>query len=231
MKVPVLILAGGLGSRLKNYSISTPKALVKVAGKPFIFWQLELLKNQGFKDIVISSGHLGHLIIESVGDGGKLGLNIQHVNDGNKLLGTGGAIKNSLKFLPDHFLIMYGDTYLPVNFKDIINHFLKNDKKNMMVILKNKNKWVPSNIVFTNNSIVAYSKGKNNSNAYHVAYGISILSKEAFLNIDQNIFDMNLVFQKLISENKLIAYEVRKRFYEIGTIETLKETESYLRTL
>jgi len=231
MKIPIVILAGGLGTRLKHLSKNKPKALVNVAGKPFIFWQLELLKKQGFDKIFISSGHLGNNIIKDVGDGKKFDLNINHFNDGFNLLGTGGAIKNMIKALPNYFFVMYGDTYLPINFEKVKNYFLRNNKQNTMVILKNDGKWVPSNITVLNNKIIGYSKEKNCTLAKFVDYGVSILSKEIFLKISNNIFDLKLVFNQLINEDKLIPYEVDKRFYEIGTIKSLKETEKYLNNL
>lgn len=227
MNTHVVILAGGLATRLRPYTKKIPKALINIGGKPFIFWQLELLKNQGCKNLLICCGYLGQKIHKAVGDGGNLGINITYSFDGPKLLGTGGAIKKALKLLPDHFMVMYGDTILNVNFKKVEDDFNLSKNKNLIVILKNNNKWAPSNIHFENNKIIKYSN-ENQSNLNYIDYGLSVFSKKTFENIKENEFNLDIVLKHLIEKDALSAYKVSKRFYEINTIEGVKKTEKYL---
>ena len=227
MSMTVIILAGGLATRLRPLTKKIPKALINVGGKPFIFWQLELLKRQGIKDIVICCGYLGEMIESTVGDGKKLGLNVIYSFDGSNLLGTGGAIKNSLHLLPEYFIVMYGDTILSIDFKKLQNTFNLSKIKNLMTILKNNNKWAPSNINFKNKNIIQYSNN-NNSDTKYIDYGLSILSKKYFEQTKKQKFNLDIIFKKLINEKQLLAFEVKKRFYEINTADGLLETEEYL---
>lgn len=223
----LVILAGGLATRLKTLSQNLPKALIKVGGKPFIFWQLEFLKNQGVKNILICCGHLGEMIQNTVGDGKSLGLNIVYSFDGPILLGTGGAIKKTLSRLPQNFMVMYGDTILSVNFKEVQNAFNLFRMNNVMVVIKNKNKWAPSNVACKNNRVIKYSN-KNDHDCEYIDYGLSILSKKSFEIIKEQEFDLGLIFKKLINMNQLSAFEVNQRFYEINTPNGVMETEKYL---
>ena len=223
----VIILAGGLATRLRPYTEVIPKALINIGEKPFIFWQLELLKSQGYRNLLICCGYLGEKIQKAVGDGKKLGINVTYSFDGPKLLGTGGAIKKALKLLPDQFMVMYGDTILNVDFKKVEDSFILGKNTNLMVILKNNNKWAPSNIHFKNNKIIKYSN-ENQSNPSYIDYGLSVFSKKTFENIKEKKFNLDLVFKLLIEKDKLAAYRVSKRFYEINTIEGVKATEKHL---
>src|SRR6202051_4538585 len=117
--LPVAILAGGLASRLRPMTDRVPKALLSIAGRPFIFHQLGLLKNQGIDRVVLCVGHLGEQVKALVGDGRDFGLVIQYSFDGNELLGTGGALKKALPLLGDDFFVLNGDSYLPCSFARI----------------------------------------------------------------------------------------------------------------
>ena len=228
MNLPIVILAGGLATRLKPLTEKIPKAVVKVAGLPFIFWQLQLLKKQNFKNVIISTGYLGEKIKSLVGNGNKFGLKISYENDGEKLLGTGGALKKMLDKLPEYFFVMYGDTFLPINFKIIENKFLKIKKKNLMVVLKNNNKWANSNVSYENHQIISYSNKSQNKDLSYIDYGLSILCKKSFLDIEEKTFGLEKIFLKLISQNKLFGHKTNKRFYEINTVSSLKVTEVFL---
>ena len=136
--LPIAILAGGLAKRLMPITKSIPKALVQVAGKPFIEHQLILLKEQGIKDVVICTGHLGEQIQQQVACGKRFGLNICYSEDGASLRGTGGAIKRALHLLGDQFFILYGDSYLPINFNNVQKSFLGDKRPALMTIIKNE---------------------------------------------------------------------------------------------
>ena len=103
--LPVAILAGGLATRLRPMTDRVPKSLLRIAGRPFIFHQLELLKNQGVDRVVLCVGHLGDQVKAAVGDGRALGLAINYSFDGGELLGTGGALKRALPLLGDRFFV------------------------------------------------------------------------------------------------------------------------------
>ena len=230
--LPVAILAGGLATRLHPTTLTIPKSLIKVAGKPFIFHQLKNLSEQGITDIVLCTGHLGEMIKSYVGDGSKFDLKILYSSDGNKLLGTGGAIKKALPLLGNQFFILYGDTYLPIKFDSIEQSYLSNNFSYLMTVLKNDGMWDQSNAFFVNDKLIEYNKQNPTSKMRYIDYGLSIVSKNIFDKYSEDtFFDLSDIFQYLSKQKQLVGLEVFKRFYEIGTPNSLKETEGYLSNL
>lgn len=225
----LVILAGGLATRLRPITATIPKALIEINGRPFIEWQLEYLSKQNIKNIVISVGYLGEMIKEVVGAGNSFGLNIQYSFDGEELLGTGGAVKKAIPLLSDDFFIMYGDSYLPINFSHVSDFYENTDKVALMTILKNDGKWDLSNVSKVNDSAIFYDKKNRNNTMQYIDYGLSLVNKSIF-NRSKNHFKFDLaeLFNQLSHEGKLVGYEVKERFYEIGSFEGIKEISDYL---
>jgi NDP-sugar pyrophosphorylase family protein len=232
MMPTVAILVGGYATRLYPVTKDIPKAMLQVTGKPFIAHQLALLKKNGITKVVICSGYLSEQIEDFIGDGKQFGLSINFSADGGKPLGTGGAIKKALPLLGDTFFVMYGDTYLTIDFKSISNFFLSQNKKGLMTVLRNKDQWGKSNIVLKNGKIIKYEKKEKTTDMEYIDYGLSMLRKSAFDEIgDEEVFDLAKVYQSLIDKEQMISYEVKSRFYEIGSAQALAETEEYLLSL
>ena len=115
--LPVALLAGGLATRLRPITEKVPKLLIEVAGEPFFSHQIRLLRAAGLKHVVLCVGYLGEKIVELYGDGSKHGIRIDYSFDGPKLLGTGGALIQALPKLGEAFYVLYGDSYLPVDYR------------------------------------------------------------------------------------------------------------------
>lgn len=225
-----IILAGGLGSRLKNLTKEKPKAMIKINNKPFIYHQLNLLKQKKIKNVVICTGHFSNLIQEYVGNGRDFGLNVKYSYDGKNLLGTGGAVKKATQSLQDYFFILYGDSYLDISFEDLYKYYLANGKKPVMSLIKNNNMWDKSNIIFNKKKITCYEKNSKNKEMQYIDYGLSILNKSDFeQNSYGEIFDLSELFTDLARENKLLGYEYKKRFYEIGSTSGINDLSLYLK--
>ena len=228
MKLSVAILAGGLGKRLGNLTKETPKALIDISGKPFIAYQLDYLRKEGFKNVTICSSYLSDKIKKYVGDGSKFNLNISYSEDGPKLLGTGGCIKKASKKQDNSFFILFGDTFLPINYSIIEKAFFKQGNPALMTILKNHNQCDKSNAHFENN-LVVYNKKKPKKYMKYIDYGLSVVNNSIFKEFpDNKHFDISDVFQKLSEKKLLSGYEVKERFYEIGSTKGLKETIKFL---
>ena len=227
---PVVILAGGVATRLRPITETIPKALITVAGAPFIAHQLLLLRKNGIKKAVICSGYLSNQIEDFVGDGSKFGLSVTFSVDGERLLGTGGAIKKALPLLEEEFFVMYGDSYLTVNFKNVYDSFLSHTSSlGLMTVFKNHNAWDNSNIVFEGGQIVAYDKKIKIKGMDYIDYGLGILKKQAFdAMADKEVFDLSAIYQDIISKKRMCGYEVPERFYEIGSLSGLEETGRYI---
>jgi len=225
----LVLLAGGLATRMKPITESIPKSLIEIAGKPFIQHQLEILKIKGIKKVVICAGKFGEKIADFVKEGSEFGIEIKYSFDGEKLLGTGGAVKKSLPLLSENFFIMYGDSYLDTEFKIINEYFFKKAKIGLMTVLKNEGKWDKSNIEFENGEIKNYNKKYADEKMKYIDYGLGILNKKAFENFEnKEVFDLEEVYRNLLNKNDLSGYEVKERFYEIGSFPGLEDTEKYL---
>jgi NDP-sugar pyrophosphorylase family protein len=227
---PVAILAGGLAKRLRPATNNVPKALLSVAGEPFLIHQLRLLRSEGFRNIVLCVGHLGEMIEAKVGDGKRLGLQISYSFDGPNLLGTGGALKRALPMLGDRFLVIYGDSYMPVDYAAIVQAFIRSGKPGLMTVLANGDRWDASNVWFESGEIRSYDKKQPIPEMRHIDYGIAVLSATVFVTFsDKTAFDLADVYSRLVSEKQMAAYKMKQRFYEIGSPKGLAELDSLLR--
>jgi NDP-sugar pyrophosphorylase family protein len=227
---PVAILAGGLATRLRPVTDKTPKALLRVAGEPFVIHQLRLLRSHGLRKIVLCVGYLGDMIKAKVGDGSDLGLQITYSFDGPTLMQTGGALKRALPKLGERFLVIYGDSYMPVDYSAIVDAFVLSGKPALMTILENEGRWDASNVWFEAGEIRRYDKKLRTPEMRHIDYGIAVLNAAVFAPFPDNLaFELADVYSRLASEKQMAAYEVKQRFYEIGSREGLAELDSLLR--
>jgi NDP-sugar pyrophosphorylase family protein len=226
---PVALLAGGLATRLHPVTRTVPKAMLEVAGEPFIKHQAELLQEKGVERIVVCAGYLGEQIRDYLGKGERLGLAISYSFDGERLLGTGGALRNALPLLGDLFWVTYGDSYLDTDYAAILDYFLSHDKPALMAVYKNKGRWDKSNIVFAEGMALLYDKKTPQPDMQYIDYGLALLRKEAVERIPTGeIFDLADLYKKLVDQREMLAFEVRERFYEIGSFAGLKETSEYI---
>jgi N-acetyl-alpha-D-muramate 1-phosphate uridylyltransferase len=227
---PVAILAGGLAKRLRPITETIPKSLVTIAGMPFIAQQLRLLHSAGLRRIIICAGYLGEMIEAEIGDGASFDLRINYSFDGARLLGTGGALRRALPLLGRRFFVLYGDSYLPIDYRKAALAFIAGDKAGLMTVYRNQGRWDTSNVQFEAGQIVRYDKKRRTSEMHHIDYGLGILRSESLVSWPANEpFDLADVYRHLLSENQLSGYEVVERFYEIGSPEGLVELDSFLR--
>lgn len=238
-KIPVAILAGGLATRLRPITEKIPKSLVPVAGKPFLAHQLELLHSRGVRRAVLCIGYLGEMIQREFGHGEKFGVKLDYSFDsprhseaaagGAKLLGTGGAIKRALPLLADEFFVLYGDSYLPLDYAPIAEYFHRSGKPGLMTVFRNEGKFDASNVVFADGEIKVYDKKNKLPEMRHIDYGLSLFKSEVFdAYAAGQPFDLADVMGKLVRERQLAGFEVAGRFYEIGSHTGLAELESLL---
>ena len=233
MTLPTLvILAGGLATRLHPITERVPKSMVEVAGEPFIAHQLRLVARQGFRKVVILVGHLGDQIRQVVGDGSKFGLDVAFKSDGPVQLGTGGALRAAKKYLGNVFFITYGDSYLDIDVFPIWRKFQSQNFPVLMTMLHNKNQWDQSNSIFNGTLVLRHDKNlKGASGIEWIDFGLSIMKTEVIENWPSpDPFDLSEITMKLSLECKVVGYEVSKRFYEIGKPEGLKEATLYIKS-
>jgi NDP-sugar pyrophosphorylase family protein len=228
--LPLAILAGGYATRLGALTTEIPKCLVKINGRPFVDWQLELLMKNGYSEFIFCVSYKSDLVQEYLGNGKDRGVNIQYSLDGPIQLGTGGAIQKALPKLGDKFGVMYGDSYLPTNYFAAEKNFLASRSQALMAVYENQNQFDSSNVEFVNGKIVNYEKGTNNKGMRHIDYGLTFFRDDAFGRWrDQSSFDLSAVCHQLAKEKQLDGYEVFERFYEIGSLPGIEDFSQYLR--
>lgn len=229
-KIPVAILAGGLATRLRPITEKIPKSLVPVAGRPILAHQLEMLHAQGIRHAVLCIGFLGEMIQREFGNE-AYGVQLEYSFDGEKLLGTGGAIKRALPKLGKEFFILYGDSYLPIQYAPVAEFFHRSGKPGLMTVYRNEGLYDTSNVVFADGEIKVYDKKVRLPEMRHIDYGLSLFKANVFgsYSADEK-FDLAEVMGKLVREKQLAGYEVPERFYEMGSPAGLAELEALLQS-
>ena len=230
MSFPAAILAGGLGTRLGELTRSIPKALIPIDGQPFLAHQLALLRRNGIDRVVMCLGHYGEQIREFAGDGSQFGLSVDYSFDGPTLLGTAGALRRASHLLDDAFFVIYGDSYLPCDYQAVRESFELSGKRGLMTVFHNRNAFDTSNVEFRNGAIAVYDKKNRTPAMHHIDYGLGVFRRDVFLAIPENQpYDLAQVYVDLLVKGELAAYEVAERFYEIGSVQGIRELEQYLR--
>ncbi|HTV06514.1 MAG TPA: sugar phosphate nucleotidyltransferase [Acidobacteriaceae bacterium] len=233
---PLALLAGGLATRLGAMTARVPKSLVEVAGEPFVAHQLRLLAEQGVCDVVMCCGHLGGMIADFVGDGARFGCRVRYSFDGEAALGTGGAIVKALPLLGERFWVMYGDSYLTAEFATVLAAFEAAGRAGLMAVFRNDDRWDASNVEFAAGRILRYVKRSRATHdapvpgLRHIDYGLGLYSARALVGWNiAGAFDLSLVQGELVARGEMAGFEVRERFYEIGSASGLRETDTFLR--
>jgi NDP-sugar pyrophosphorylase family protein len=228
--LPVAILAGGLATRLRPLTEKIPKLLVEVAGEPFFSHQIRLLKKSGLTRLVLCVSYLGEKIVELYGNGAKFGVQIEYSFDGDKLLGTGGALIQARPKLGDAFYVLYGDSYLPIDYRIVGDFFLKSNRLGLMTVYKNHGHYDTSNVQFEAGEIKIYDKKKKTPQMHHIDYGLGLFRAAAFDGFPRDaVVDLADVQKSLVQKKQLAGYEIKDRFYEIGSPEGLAELDALLK--
>ena len=225
----VAILAGGLATRLLPLTKSVPKSMIEICGKPFVHWQTKLLASAGVTNIVFCVAYKSEMIQRFLGDGSSYGVNINYSYDGDKLLGTGGAIVKALPLLGHKFMVLYGDSYLPIDYSIVVDEFEESGMPALMTVYANNGKFDASNVDFRDGVLNRYQKRISTPEMTHIDYGLSCFDETVFLNYELGLpLDLAQICTDLSSQNKLKGYEVEERFYEIGSLQGILDFTFYV---
>jgi NDP-sugar pyrophosphorylase family protein len=225
---PICILAGGLGTRLGERVQDTPKPLLEVAGEPFLMHQLRLLAGHGAREVVLCVGYLGEQI-ESLLGNERFGIRIGYSFDGPKLVGTLGAVRRALPLLGKRFLVLYGDTYLRIDYSVAARAWRESGLPAMMSVLRNEGRWDTSNVRYGDGRVLAYDKHEPTPDMRWIDYGLGGLTAEALSVVDRDERDLSELYRRLAGVGRLFGFEASERFYEIGTPEGLTTADAFLR--
>jgi prepilin-type processing-associated H-X9-DG protein len=228
--VPVALLAGGLATRLGPITARIPKALVEVAGRPFVDHQLALLARKGICRLVLCVGHMADQIEKYLGSS-AYGIDIVYARDGDCPLGTAGALQRSLPLLGDVFWVMYGDSYMDIDYGAVLSTFLRSGALGLMTVIANHNRWDRSNVLFADGRLLRYDKRRPSPEMCHIDYGVALLRSTALMTVPSHgASDLADLYQRLVDEGQMVGYEVTQRFYEVGSPAGLEETRAHLQS-
>lgn len=231
-----VILAGGLGTRLWPLTKTVPKALVPINGRAFTDYQLAWLARQEVAEAIYCIGFLGEQIESHVGDGSAHGLKVRYVREGEKLMGTAGALRLALDagMLADAFFVLYGDSFLPIAFPPVEAAYRASGRPALMTVLRNQNKWDRSNVIFTPPTVSLYDKHCADEAIRHrmtfIDYGLSVMRRDV---VGERVpagapADLADLFKELSLAGKLAGLEVSERFYEVGSQEGIADFSRYV---
>lgn len=227
--LPVALLAGGLATRLRPITETIPKAMVEVAGKPFIDHQLALFARRELGEVVICLGYRGEQVRAHVGDGKGYGLRVRYAEDGPRLRGTGGALRHAAALLGPAFWVIYGDAYLDIEYRAIERTFLASDALGLMTLYRNTDRWDRSNAVYHDGELRLYDKRHPVPEMEYIDYGATLLRAEALRRLPPgDPADLADLYHALVRERRMIGSVVTRRFYEVGSPAGLAETRAYL---
>lgn len=216
--LPVAILAGGLGTRLRPITYSLPKSMIEICGQPFLHWQIKHLAKVGITNVVYCIAYKSDVIKGFLGDGSQYGLEVKYSEDGPRQLGTGGAIVNALPLLGSNFMVLYGDSFLPIDYSQVASKFLDGNKPALMTVYNNLGRFDSSNVDFSEGILKCYQKNGQGSRFTHIDYGLSCFHESVFSKYSPSLpLDLSEICYELSSKNLLDGYEVFQRFYEVGS--------------
>ena len=203
-----------------------------VSGKPFLEHQIALLRSHGITDVVLCVGFMAHMIEDYFGDGSRFGVCLKYSQEGEPLLGTGGAIRNAAPLLQDDFVVAYGDSYLMIDYEDLFHSFRASGLSASMAVYRNEDRWDRSNVVVEEGKVTFYSKIERPPNTVYIDAGVSALRKETLRMLPpESPVGLDRLLHDLTNRRLLGAYESQQRFYEIGSFSGLEELQRIFATL
>jgi MurNAc alpha-1-phosphate uridylyltransferase len=229
----VVILAGGLGTRMLPRTERVPKILLPVAGRPFAAWLLERLAGAGFAEALLCIGHLGGEVRRALGESAS-GLRLRYAEDGERLLGTAGALRRALAELEPTFLVTYGDSYLPFDYQAPLRDLCAHPAAlGTMAVYPNDDRFDRSNTAVSGDRVVRYEKRPRDAprdpGLSFIDYGATALRREVIAAIPAGeVRELSAVQHDLAAQGRLRAFTADRRFFEVGSESGLADLEAEL---
>jgi NDP-sugar pyrophosphorylase family protein len=205
--------------------------MIPIHGRPFLEYELSLLRSSGIDEVVLCVGYLGEKIEEHFGDGGGVGVRIQYSRDGKELLGPIGALKKAEGLLDRTFFVTYCDAYLRLDYRAMMDILMKGDVLGLMAVYRNEGSYGKSDVTVRDGYLVDYNKKEKKPEMVWINFGVSALRKTALEGVREGEYcDEEPFYQSLIRARQLLSFEAKERFYEIGNPRGLKEFSEFVKT-
>jgi N-acetyl-alpha-D-muramate 1-phosphate uridylyltransferase len=226
----IVVLAGGLATRMRPETEQIPKSLLMVNGRPFVDWQLDRFAASGARSVVMCVGHLGEEIETHVRRALDRGLMVAYSYDGEQLIGTGGALRRALARLEPELTVTYGDSYLPFDYAAPLADLRAHPEADAtMSVYRNRGAFGASNVALDGDWVARYEKGGQGAELDCIDYGAIALRRSVLEDIaDGAVWDLSALWNKLARKRKLRAFVAPERFYEIGSPEGRRDLEQHL---
>ena len=200
-----VILAGGMGTRMKPYTDNHPKPMYPFGGKPFIEYLIRQIKSFGIENVLILLGYMPEEVMEYLKDGSEYGVNICY-NITPIDYNTGDRLIYAQKLIEEHFLLMYCDNYCPINFGQLVRDFESNHALIQLSAYENKDNYTKSNLLICDGLVRAYDKKRITSDLQGVDIGYAVINKSVFQYMSgENINFEEIVYPEIVRQRKLFA--------------------------
>jgi NDP-sugar pyrophosphorylase family protein len=228
--LPAVVLAGGLGTRVEGLTGGTiPKAMVAIAGRPFIDYKLLNLRAGGVREVIVLAGHLGNQLETHVDQSDSFGMSVRVLHEGPQLLGTAGALRNAIESLPEAFFLTYGDSLLLAPMQPVAAAFEQGAEDALMTVFRNEDRGGPSNVEVHDGRVTAYHKHPPEGCCTYIDYGLLVMRRDILRWVEPGAAaDLAVVFDALIRSGSLAAFEVDAPFFEVGTRDRYRATAEYI---
>jgi N-acetyl-alpha-D-muramate 1-phosphate uridylyltransferase len=226
----IVVLAGGLATRMRPETEQTPKSMLIVRGRPFIDWQLDCFAACGARSVILCVGHLGEQIETHVKRALDRGLSVGYSYDGAELVGTGGALRRAFARLESEFVVTYGDSYLPFDYAAPLHDLRAHPEAlGTMSVYRNRGELGASNVLLDGDWVAKYDKSAPEPELDCIDYGAIALRRSALEGIEDGaVWGIEALFRKLARKRQLRAFVAPERFYEVGSPEGRRDLERHL---
>ncbi len=209
--------------------INIPDSLIDVEGRPFMEYQLELLKEYSVTDIIVCPGYLGENIHFYFSNSKDFGLNIRYSDNIARDFGTGGILKKSLSLLESHFYVLYGDSYFPINYSGIMDFFKKSGKMGLFLVYKDHDFEKKGSIIISNRLVKDFDPQNQEKDMPYKYSNVCILAKKIFnLLSGEQFIALEDIFKYLIERDELLSFEISKPNIEISTQQGFDQFKKYM---
>ncbi|GGC72269.1 HAD-IIIA family hydrolase [Chelatococcus reniformis] len=223
-----VILAGGRGTRMRPLTADRPKPMVPVLGRPFLAYQLEQLRNQGFERVLLLLGYLPHVIQDYFGDGRDWGMQIEYSVTGPDDL-TSSRVRTARHLIDPCFLMLYCDNYWPMNMDRMWQRFLQAQKPGMITVYSNKDAYSRGSVILDeDDNVTVFDRLRTTPGLQGVEISYAILTDRTLdLLPEEDLLFEEAVYTPLAAQGRLSAYVSDHRYYSVGSLERLPATETF----
>ena len=220
-----MILAAGMGNRMRPLTLHTPKPLLEVGGKPLIVWHIEKLQKMGVQEIVINTAWLGEKLADALGDGSQFGVKILWSHEGEGLETAGGII-NALPLLGNEpFILVNGDVWTTMDFAPLLNVQLQDDLAHL-VLVENPIQHPQGDFILAANKAYTFEQARSGENLTYS--GVAVMHPQMFVGLESGKRPLAPLLKQAMQQEKISAQKLQGVWVDVGTPERLNALDQQI---